>query len=564
MELGQEPPTAATGNPKSDDLPASLGLLDLAETRRRIAELLQDNQPLPDDLHDTALRLELAAAPFDRTLTRARIALLDRLGRPPVPELSYAEVDSESEPVPPAIERLLEEAAQHAKAGDIYGDYACLWQIVVRHPQSARGWAEYARRFAQRRDWANCRLALSKALAWPGRPDIATALAILAALRKLAISQQLAKVDWRAWTKRLPDELDTHPLVADLMLWTGSLKRATALLPSLIHERQSDAERCIVAANIMYEQENWAEAYQYWREAFEIDLPRTLRSVVVDHSARLSQILNKTDRSDELADWISAQWQDHEGVNLIPPLGSPESEQAARGIRERAMERGLPSVLFVPQAKSASASVANLLASGFDLAPVVYSLITCRVIAPWLADYLRGGACYVTHLMPSERNIALLAAGGVPNVIIHVRDPRQLLVSAAGHIQKYAADTPPSLRSSAGLQHIAGAIIDQQCAWDIDWIDGWVKARSTLNIAFTTFEEFVRDRDSFVDRILSLYGGDRQYFNRDLALQEHAGIDYHRRSGRTDEWREILKPEQIEQINRMIPDRLWTLFGWVP
>ncbi len=564
MKLERESAIPATRGPASDEPQGGPELLDLAEARRRIAQLLQDNQPLPDDLHDASLRLELATTPFDLTLTSARIALLDRLRRPPVPEPSYAEADSDSEPAPPAIEQLLEEAAQRAKAGDIYGDYACLWQIVVRYPQSARGWAEYARRFAQRRDWTNCRLALSKALAWPKRPDVATALAMLAALRALAISQQLARVEWRAWTKRLPDELDTHPLVADLMLWTGTPKRATALLPSLVRNQQPDAERCISAANIVYEQDNWAEAYRYWREAFEIDLPRALRSAIVDHSARLNQILNETDRADELADWLTAQSKDHEGVNLIPPLWSPESEQTARALRERAMERGLPSVLLVSHAKAASASVANLFGSGFDLAPAIYSLIACRVVAPWLADYLRGGACYVTHLIPSERNIALLAAGGAPNVIVHVRDLRQLVVSAAGHIQKYAADTPPSLRFAGGLQDIAGAIIEQQCAEAITWMDGWVKARSKLNIAFTTFEEFVSDRDAFVDRILSLYSGDRRYFDRERALREQAGIDYHRRSGRTDEWREILTPDQVERINRRIPDQFWQLFGWVP
>lgn len=558
-ELEPESSLPATHGSENHEPQVGLELLDLAEARQRIAELLQRNQPLPDDLHDASLRLELAAAPFDISLTSARIALLDRLGRPPMPELSQDEIDSAS-----AIEKLLEQAAEHAKSGDIYGDYACLWQIVVRYPESARGWAEYARRFAQRRDWANCRLALSKALAWSQRPDAATALAMLAALRALAISQQLDGVEWREWVQRLPDGLQTHPLVAELILWTGNLNRATALLLSLVRDEQPDFERCIAAANIVYEQENWAEAYRYWREAFEIDLPRTLRSAIVDHSARLNHILNETEQSDDLADWLTAQSKDHEGVNLIPPLWSPESEHAARERRERALARGLPSVLLVPHAKAASASVGNLFSSGFDLAPAIYSLIARRVVAPWLADYLRGGACYVTHLAPSERNIALLAADGAPTVIVQVRDPRQIVVSVAGHIRKYPAEIPPSLRSAGELRDIVGTIIEQQCAQAIEWMDGWVKARSTLNIAFTTFEEFVRDRDAFVDRILSLYGGDRRYFHKELALQEHAGLDYHRRSGRTDEWREILTPEQVEQINRQIPDPFWQLFGWVP
>ena len=45
---------------------------------------------------------------------------------------------------------------------------------------------------------------------------------------------------------------------------------------------------------------------------------------------------------------------------------------------------------------------------------MLYSLVTIRVVAPWLEDYLRGGASYVTHLRPTERNIDMLAAGGCP------------------------------------------------------------------------------------------------------------------------------------------------------
>jgi hypothetical protein len=101
-------------------------------------------------------------------------------------------------------------------------------------------------------------------------------------------------------------------------------------------------------------------------------------------------------------------------------------------------------------------------------------------------------------------------------------------------------------------------------AHETRWIDGWVGAQGRLNIEFTTFEDFVRDRDAFIERCLSLYGGDRRYFDREAALQEHAGTDYHRRSGRIDEWRELLTAGQIEQINRQIPDRLWNLFGWEP
>jgi hypothetical protein len=122
----------------------------------------------------------------------------------------------------------------------------------------------------------------------------------------------------------------------------------------------------------------------------------------------------------------------------------------------------------------------------------------------------------------------------------------------------------PSTRLSGSLHESVAAIAATWSEDAVGWIDGWVSARDKLPIEFTTFEEFVRDRDSFVERCLSLYGGDRQYFDRNLALREHEGIDYHRRSGRIDEWRELLSAEQVDRINRMIPDRLWNLFGWEP
>jgi hypothetical protein len=552
-----------TDQAESDGPADDLEVLDLPEARRRIAALLQANQPLPDDLHERTLRLELEANPFDINLTTSLISLLCRLGRPPLPDLLSDWAKGVAESATTAIDELQREAVRHAETGDISRDYACLWQMVVRYRHSARGWAEFARRFAERREWTSCRLALSRSLACP-HPDTATAQSILAALAVLALNEQVDGLDWRDWIDRLPNNLAAHPAVANLMLWTGNLARAVSLLPSLASREPPEADSWIAAANIAYEQENWADAFQYWRRAFDADLHRTLRSAIVDYSSRFARVLEITGGADELADWLTAEWERHRGVNLIPPLWCPESEGRARKLRDKAMERGLPSILLAAQGKSASASVGNLFSSGFLLAPAVYSLIDQSIVAPWLADYLRGGACYTTHLNPTERNIALLAAGGAKTIIVHVRDPRQYAISVAGHILKYPMEMLPSTRLSGSLHESVAAIAATWSEDAVGWIDGWVSARDKLPIEFTTFEEFVRDRDSFVERCLSLYGGDRQYFDRNLALREHEGIDYHRRSGRIDEWRELLTAEQVDRINRMIPDRLWNLFGWEP
>ncbi|HVU41424.1 MAG TPA: hypothetical protein VHD86_10290, partial [Xanthobacteraceae bacterium] len=85
-----------------------------------------------------------------------------------------------------------------------------------------------------------------------------------------------------------------------------------------------------------------------------------------------------------------------------------------------------------------------------------------------------------------------------------------------------------------------------------------------LTVHFTTFEEFIYNRDQFLDRMLLYYGGDVQFFDRENVSHEHPGVDYHRRLGSITEWKTVLTRGQIETINRLIPNEFWKLFGWEP
>src|SRR5262249_2280529 len=150
----------------------------------------------------------------------------------------------------------------------IYWDYACLWQSVVQHPGSARGWAEYARRFAERHEWADCRIAVARVLGWQSKLERLTVIATLTALRLLALNNQLESLCWEGWLQKLPSALQAHPAAACLLLWTQRVERAAALLPRLTPRRRTvtgdDADRWIAAANIAVELEQWQEAGQYW------------------------------------------------------------------------------------------------------------------------------------------------------------------------------------------------------------------------------------------------------------------------------------------------------------
>jgi len=392
------------------------------------------------------------------------------------------------------------------------------------------------------------------------------ARAILSALNFMAEQSQLGDVQWREWFSRLPREMQTTPEGAGLMVHTGSRQASEFVSEMLLGCGEADVEACLIASMAAYGEENFPSASRYLKRAFELDLSYTLRQCVMRYSAQTARILGATRTVDEMSSWLTEHSKDNVDFTLMPATFGRKSILVSRRLRQKALDRGLPSPILITQGKSASVSVAAILASGFGLPTVLYALLSQRVIGPWLTEYLRGGACYTTHLDPSQENVGLLLKGGAAPIIVHVRDPRQQVVSLMEHYRRYPNQREGSLRTKPESSDesdlhelIAGRLLSL-----VRWIEGWVSASDDLNINFTTFEEFVTDRDRFLDRILSFYGGDTRYFDKAAATTEQAAVDYHRRIGSVDEWRTRLSASQIEEINAAVPNLLWDRFGWRP
>jgi hypothetical protein len=537
---------------------------DLPAAMRFIRLRMRLGKDLPDDIHENALRLQLRIAPYDLALTLSLTALLYRLNRPPMPDPPAARTSGKTSD-DGEIDALISAADAHARNGDLLQVFAHFWQACVRYPGSPRGWAEYARCFADRHEWENCCYAARRALSMRAAPDAASADALLVALSKLAEGGRIGDLKWRPWFERLPKPLRINPHAVRLFTAIGST-RAGVLVRPLLQQQPEKAATWLVASMVAFEQDRRSDSYQYLRRAFELDVAGTLAAVVRDWSAPVSLVLREANRADELADWLAERHEQHLELNLIPQSPAPEAMLQARRQRREALEHQLPPSLFIPLYKTASVTVHNILASGFRLPHIIYSLIDRRVVAPWLQEYMRGGAAQATHLYPTPQNIDLLLAGNVKSVIVHVRDPRQVLVSSVQHAVLYPREVEPSARRKVkrDMHKMTDQLIQDIFPHPVAWIEGWVKARALLTVHFTTFEEFVRDQPTFVDRLLALYGGDLRYFNRDAALRQSPAIDYHRRRGETDEWRRIFDARQIEYVNSQIPDHFWTLFGWSP
>jgi hypothetical protein len=234
---------------------------------------------------------------------------------------------------------------------------------------------------------------------------------------------------------------------------------------------------------------------------------------------------------------------------------------------ERRIEQGLKSPLLVTQAKSGSVTLGSIFASGFDLPCFAYSLVNLKVIPSWARDYARGGACYVTHLNATTQNIADLKTAGITRVIVHLRDPRQALISFVHHILRYKDHLPGSADQDF-IKLPFGELVDWVLAnrgyyyQTIDWIERWVDAANEIDIHFSTFEQFREYPDSVIQDYLRFYGGDPQYFQREKVFVQQEGTDYHFRLGEIHEWREVMTGSQIDRVNGALSSRLRTRFSW--
>jgi sulfotransferase family protein len=243
---------------------------------------------------------------------------------------------------------------------------------------------------------------------------------------------------------------------------------------------------------------------------------------------------------------------------------NPIEVQRLRDLRQSNIDKGLPSVVLITQPKSGSVSVGGIFNIGFNLPSFAYSLFNLEVMESWTRDYVRGGVCWVTHLLPKSNNIARLKRGGVSKIIVHVRDPRQALLSWMHHISRYSAEFPESanrrLAARSGAELVEEFFDDYVSS--IRWIEGWMDAEAELTVLYSTFESFVEDQERFVNRYLEFYEGAVEHFSFERAMNRVEGTDYHFRLGQPDEWRAVFPREEAKRLTRWLPERLKERFKW--
>lgn len=180
-----------------------------------------------------------------------------------------------------------------------------------------------------------------------------------------------------------------------------------------------------------------------------------------------------------------------------------------------------------------------------------------------------GGCIAHHHIDASPANLFFLRRRPAV-LIVHLRDPRQAVLSWAHHLRRSNARTMephtvlalPSSWWDQDLSSQLDKLVDEHLPVFVQWIEGWVTASDSgrADVVFTQFERMVADPEGFFSELAGHCGLDRNaVLEPPDPTQDGAS---HFRAGKIDEWRSVFSQSQIDRANAVVPDALLARFGW--
>jgi len=191
-----------------------------------------------------------------------------------------------------------------------------------------------------------------------------------------------------------------------------------------------------------------------------------------------------------------------------------------------------------------------------------------------LEQFRQGSMVAAEHCNASMENLQFLTAC-LDRWIVHIRDPRSVLVSWVHHLNRLRAEQNGARRELLYVcptppEEFFSYPFSRQVDWNIEhflpnvltWTRRWIETHDSgrYHILLTTFADILASEDQFLSKILDFYAIPHGFFRRPNL--EKTIPASHFRVGRADEWRDCLTPDQIGRTTRMIGDDLLDRFNW--
>lgn len=230
-----------------------------------------------------------------------------------------------------------------------------------------------------------------------------------------------------------------------------------------------------------------------------------------------------------------------------------------------AQSRNRPNIPFFAFPKTGSSYVTNTLANALDIPFGVTSIDSRTAVPAWSNFFADGPGVLHDHLWMNEENAQTLADGKFKRIIVHVRDPRQVIISTAHHAKispnsaQIFGDVNISEVSSLSPEEIIQHIIDRGrfVGAFSRWFDSWLATKDRFEIFVSRYELMNCDPQKFFKEILQFCdASESSHSDVEKFLQqetnESKGRNFNFRSGDSEEWKHVLTDKQKDDIRKQM------------
>ncbi|MFN0064605.1 MAG: sulfotransferase domain-containing protein [Chlamydiales bacterium] len=229
-------------------------------------------------------------------------------------------------------------------------------------------------------------------------------------------------------------------------------------------------------------------------------------------------------------------------------------------------------IMLVSLPKSGTFFIGETLCQYFHTSPVWTSTKPSfpvgSLIHSQFFQFLAKRAVAYQHIAPSPSNLSLVEEN-LDKILLHVRDPRETLVSWVHHLDSiYAKNTKRQLQQSftqVPEEYFLWSFkekIDWQIARfytdSITWLEEWmtyIDSDPKLQVHVSTYAQLKKDPLHLFQSIISFYGGNPHRFSGKNMIDVKAG-QYNFRKGDSNEWKHVLTEEQKALVTDLLSDEL--------
>ncbi|MBF0195809.1 MAG: sulfotransferase domain-containing protein [Magnetococcales bacterium] len=243
---------------------------------------------------------------------------------------------------------------------------------------------------------------------------------------------------------------------------------------------------------------------------------------------------------------------------------------------QKLSEEGVPYIFLNTLPKSGSMYMLNTLTDAFKLPTILlgHNNSDFDHVVPLMAEFLaKGGGITQAHIDPTPYNLDTLHSSGIKKIHLHVRDPRQALLSMTHHNNTLVGASYCERYTNIAMTPSDYDLwsFEQKLDWQfrntypyyILWLESWVNVienDSRFKIYLSEYKMLKSEPKRLLEESIKFFGY-KDNLPNNIDFTPKAGKS-HFRQGSNTEWKSVFTKSQQSIMGNMISSKLRNMFEW--